>query len=196
MPSIQNAPIIILSGAPGAGKTTLLTELRQRGASVEPELARALIQQEVVDGGQALPWADARLFAQRLWSAEYQRWSSRLRSTITLAEATPPTFFDRSWVDAWAYCQILNVDVSVEMLKELEPLSRNSVVLVCSPWPQIYVQDPERKQSWSEALASHARCITAYRRLGFRLVDCPQMPVAERARWVQGLWPSGFSTYL
>ena len=54
--------LYVITGGPGAGKTTVLRELEQQGLGCALEVARQMIQEQVRDGGTALPWADRILY--------------------------------------------------------------------------------------------------------------------------------------
>ena len=64
------------------------------------------------------------------------------------------------------------------------------MVVFVSPWPQIYVQDDERRHSFETALADHDRLRRDYLRLGFELLTPPRGAVAERADWVLAAHPA------
>ncbi len=55
----MNSNLFIITGGPGSGKTTLLAELEKRGFQCVSEVARIIIQQQIVSKGNALPWDDA-----------------------------------------------------------------------------------------------------------------------------------------
>ena len=57
------------------------------------------------------------------------------------------------------------------------------VVVFMPPWPEIYVQDDERRHSFEKAQADHDRLRLDYRRLGFELLTPPRGTVGERADW-------------
>jgi len=53
-------------------------------------------------------------------------------------------------------------------------------VFVAPPWPEIYVNDTERKQDFAEAVRSY----DAYRSCGYDLVTLPKSTVDERVAFV------------
>ncbi|WBU65249.1 AAA family ATPase [Paracoccus aerodenitrificans] len=56
----------VVTGGPSAGKTSLITELARRGFHTTPESGRAIIREEIVRGGDVLPWADRTAYAKRM----------------------------------------------------------------------------------------------------------------------------------
>jgi predicted ATPase len=185
----QSAPppptFIIFSGAPGAGKTSLLQQLARRGYSTHHELARQLIQQSFPRDGQAASRLERQRFAQALWAAEMTRWQALLPHSPSPGQL--PVLVDRSWVDGWVCCQMEGVEICVDPLKDLRSMAQRSLVLLLSPWQEIYVKDSERTQSWHEAVQSYTLCAEAYRSFGFPTMEVPQLPLPERAGWVHSL---------
>ena len=57
----------VITGGPGAGKTTLLEELKKRLFTCVPEIAREIIQQQVIEQGEALPWKNKELYLQMMF---------------------------------------------------------------------------------------------------------------------------------
>jgi predicted ATPase len=49
----------------GGGKSTLLAELGRRGHAIVEEPGRRIVQQELQQGGTALPWNNGQAFAHR-----------------------------------------------------------------------------------------------------------------------------------
>ena len=52
------------------------------------------------------------------------------------------------------------------------------------PWPEIFTQDDERKQTFEEAERTHDAIAKAYLELGYELVPLPRAPVEARLRFV------------
>ena len=59
-----------------------------------------------------------------------------------------------------------------------------SRVFVAPPWPEIFTQDDERKQTFEEAERTHDAIAKAYLELGYELVPLPRAPVEARLRFV------------
>ena len=49
------------------------------------------------------------------------------------------------------------------------------------PWPEIYVNDPERRHGFEEAVAEYERLTAAYPEIGYELVILPKTDVETRA---------------
>src|SRR5215475_2513462 len=94
--------LYIITGGPGAGKTTVLTELQSRGFHCAPEVAREIIQEQVRNGGGALPWKDRALFTNLMLERS-------IESYRTHSSANEPTFFDRAIPDSLAYAYLIGL---------------------------------------------------------------------------------------
>ena len=57
-------------------------------------------------------------------------------------------------------------------------------VFFAAPWPQIYVNDPERRHDFAAAEAEAERLADAYTALGYQIVMLPKTGVRERADFV------------
>ncbi|MCD8177326.1 MAG: AAA family ATPase [Tannerellaceae bacterium] len=57
----------ILTGGPGVGKTSLLDGLRQKGFLCVDEVARDIIRNEMVTGGNAVPWGNVQEYTCKCW---------------------------------------------------------------------------------------------------------------------------------
>ncbi|PWC18864.1 AAA family ATPase [Brenneria corticis] len=167
---------VIISGCSGGGKSTLLTELQRRGHAVVEEPGRRIIQEETRSGGQALPWIDMAAF---------------LRRTIVTAQddhvRTPRdsqqwVFFDRSLIDAAAALQALTDEAVLVTLGQSHRYHLR--VFLAPPWPEIYVQDEERRHGQDVALAEFERLQHVYPSLGYAVSLLPKVGVAERADFV------------
>jgi predicted ATPase len=80
--------LLVITGGPGAGKSTLIDALSERGICSMPEAGRAIIQDQVTIGGEALPWSDRRAFAELMLSWE-------MRSYRAALSLSGPVIFDR-----------------------------------------------------------------------------------------------------
>jgi predicted ATPase len=155
---------VVISGCSGGGKSTLLAELGRLGHSVVDEPGRRIVQEELQAGGSALPWADATAFLRRVIDmAIADLESAKLESGWV--------FFDRGVVDAASALE------QVTGKPALEPLGRtyryHHTVFLAPPWPEIYVNDPERQHGFDAAAAEFERLERAYPMLGYRVILLP-----------------------
>ncbi|HEY1984781.1 MAG TPA: AAA family ATPase [Terracidiphilus sp.] len=168
--------LFILTGGPGTGKSTLLQALAARGIATMPEAGRAIIQDQLAIGGDALPWADRAQFAELMLNWE-------LRSYRDAAAINEPILFDRGVPDVPAYLRLCGLPVPPHMLKAGQLFRYNPRVLVAPPWQQIFIQDRERKQNFAEAQATYDVLVDFYLSLDYELVPLPLAPVEEQAQF-------------
>jgi predicted ATPase len=57
-------------------------------------------------------------------------------------------------------------------------------VFLAPPWPEIFTQDAERKQTEAEAIATYNRMHEVYTRLGYSIMQLPLTTVEERVQFV------------
>ena len=57
-------------------------------------------------------------------------------------------------------------------------------VFVAPPWPAIFRQDAERRQTLDEAERTYEALVAAYAGFGYELVELPRATVGERVRFV------------
>jgi predicted ATPase len=60
-------------------------------------------------------------------------------------------------------------------------------VFLAPPWPAIFGQDEERKQSIAEAEATCDAMVEVYSSLGYELLVLPLIPVDERIEFVRNI---------
>ena len=185
---VINPNLFVITGGPGVGKTTLLRELERRGYCCVPEVARAIIRQQVASGGEALPWADTARYTELMLQGSIEVYDAN-------KSATRPTFFDRGILDVLCYVRLIRLDKTAEIEAACEKYRYNKMVFIAPPWREIYSTDDERKQSFDEAVRTHEVMLEAYRRYGYRLVELPRVSAEERAEFVaarvQGAYAAG-----
>lgn len=175
---------IVFTGGPGSGKSTLLDALAAQGVAVVPEAGRAIIRDQVAIGGPGLPWADRAAFAELMLAWEMRSWREAER-------CAGPVLFDRGVPDVIGYLELCGLAVPAHAVRAAE-LCRYSVrVFIAPPWPEIYAQDGERKQSLDEAARTYDAMVSVYGRLGYELVALPCVSVEERVSFVRASLGSG-----
>jgi Predicted ATPase len=168
----------VITGGPGSGKTTLIEALAAEGVRHMPEAGRAIIQDQVDIGGMALPWGDRKAFATLMLAWE-------MRSYREALNISGPIVFDRGIPDVIGYLRLSGLPVPAPVKKAAQLRRYASKVFIAPPWPAIFSQDTERKQTLAEAEATFHAMVDAYSTLGYELVMLPLVPVAERAKFVR-----------
>lgn len=167
----------VLTGGPGSGKSSLLEALRQAGCAVSPEAGRAIIRDQQAIDGQALPWRDRELFAELMLAWE-------LRAHRRALQRQGPVFCDRGVVDVIGYRRLCGLPLPAHLENAARLLRYQCEVFVLPPWAEIYCQDAQRRQDLAEAERTCEMMCQVYRELGYRLVEVPRLPLAERRDFV------------
>jgi predicted ATPase len=168
----------VITGGPGAGKTSLIDALAAQGFRHMPEAGRAIIQDQVDIGGSALPWHDRAAFAALMLAWE-------MRSYREAAHLPGPVLFDRGIPDVIGYLRLCRLPVPAALLRATTLRRYARRVFIAPPWPAIFQQDAERRQTLAEAEATYQAMVDAYSALGYELVPLPLAPVADRLRFVR-----------
>jgi predicted ATPase len=170
---------VVITGGPGSGKSTLIDALGARGFARTIEAGRAIIQEQVKSGGHALPWSDPRAFAELMFEWE-------LRSYRDAAEKNGVVFFDRGIADVVGYLRLMALPVPAHMDAAVRSHRYHRRVFVAPPWPEIFAQDAERKQTLEEAERTYQVMVETYAAYGYVLVELPRVSVDKRIAFVIG----------
>jgi predicted ATPase len=167
----------IITGGPGSGKSTLIDALERRGFARSIEAGRAIIQEQVAAGGTALPWMDPAAFAALMLERE-------LRSYREATEREGIVFFDRGVPDVVGYLRLMQLPVPPHVDAAARHHRYNAKVFIAPPWPAIFAQDAERKQTLDEAGRTYRAMVETYSGYGYALVELPRVSVAKRVAFV------------
>jgi predicted ATPase len=168
---------IVVTGGPGSGKTSLIDALQRRGFPRTVEAGRAIIQDQVRIGGEALPWGDREAYAQLMLSWE-------LRSYRETEGRAGPVFFDRGAPDVIGYLRLCGLPVSFEARAAARLFRYDTLVFIAPPWPEIFTGDAERRQDVAEAARTYEAMAKVYPELSYTLVELPRASIAARADFV------------
>ncbi|GAA3474922.1 AAA family ATPase [Nonomuraea roseola] len=168
---------VVVTGGPGAGKSTLIDGLEAAGFRRTEEAGRAIIQDQVAIGGPALPWLDPALFAEVMLQWE-------LRSHRAAQDEEGPVFFDRGVPDVVGYLRLEGRPVPAHVDAAAKSFRYHHEVFVAPPWPEIFENDAERRQTLEEASLTYDRVTEAYLDYGYSLVELPRLAVRERVGFV------------
>jgi predicted ATPase len=167
----------VVTGGPGSGKTTLIDALAQAGCARSIEAGRGVIQDQMAVGGPALAWRDPKAFAELMLCWE-------MRSYHLAQEQAGPIFFDRGVPDVIGYLRMLGLPVPQHMEEAAAIFRYQRRVFIAPPWPDIFRQDSERRQSLDEAVRTYEAMVEVYGAYGYKLVELPRSSVEQRVRFV------------
>jgi predicted ATPase len=174
-------PAYILTGTPGSGKTAILRMLEASGYPVVEEAAT-----DVIALNQALgrdqPWNE-HAFIDSIVSLQRRRQDRALAG-----QSGGIIFFDRSPVCTLALSRYAGLDPSPLLAREVDRVTADgsfdqTVFFVRN---QGFVQPTEaRRISFADSLRFERIHEQAYRDLGFRLIDIPAGPLADRVALIE-----------
>lgn len=170
--------LVVITGGPGSGKSTLIDHLEAAGFPRSYEAGRRVIQDQLAAGGDGLPWRDPDLFAELMLRRELCSYRD------AAARPGPAVFFDRGIPDIVGYLRLEGRPVPAALHTAARTVRYHPRVFIAPPWPEIYRNDDERRQSLDEAERTHASMVATYPAYGYELVELPRVPVAERVRFV------------
>ena len=166
----------IITGAPGTGKTSIINALKERGYSCVEENSREIIAEQIINGGEILPWKNQIAFENLISSKRAKQYASIPKDEIY--------FFDRSAIDCIAYLKANNLEASDEILEAIKNCEFNSNVFYTPIWKEIYTNDSERKEIIDEAIAIEKLLLETYILFGYHLIEIPKFTIKERVDFI------------
>lgn len=171
--------LYVLTGGPGAGKTSLLNELEKKGFVTVPEDGRRIIREQIAINGDALPWMDKEKFAGLMLEASvnaYQKMSE--------IPGEKTVFFDRGILDVIGYLRLEKIPVPEDLEMKAGEMVYHNHVFILPPWEEIYVNDPERKQTSDIAISTFNCMKTVYLEYGYTVIEVPKISVTQRVEFI------------
>jgi predicted ATPase len=177
LPSLNDPPFHVITGASGAGKSTLVAALAARGYSVVPEVALALVQEQERTGGTLFPWTDLRAFMDEVLARN-------IRAYEAARSLPPPVFFDRGIPECVGHMRLLGLEVAPGQALAASRYRYASTVFVAEPWPEVYARDRWRRASFERAARSYDATVAAYLEAEYTACVLPRVAVEERVAFV------------
>ena len=168
--------IYVITGGPGFGKTLLIEELKQLGYVCSGEFAHDLILSQQESGGDILPWKNPKLFQQNI-----------LQKRIAFFDSVPEgafAFADRGIPDQLAFARYRGFDTPEILTKYSQEYRYAPTVFVTPPWPEIFVNDFIRSETFEQALLIHEIIIETYLSLNYKIIELPLLPLKQRTKYL------------
>jgi predicted ATPase len=166
----------VITGAPGTGKTAIINTIKERGYSCVDENSREIIAEQIINGGEILPWKNQIAFENLISSKRAKQYASIPKNEIY--------FFDRSAIDCIAYLKANNLETSTEILEAIKNYEFNSNVFYTPIWEEIYTNDSERKESIESAIAIEKSLLETYNFFEYTLIEIPKLTTGERVSFI------------
>ena len=166
---------IVICGAPATGKSSLIQHLSSKGFNTFEEVSREIIQDQIANKSNAVPWEDLNAFSKLVLAGRIQHFK---------AANNELQFFDRGLPDSSAYYFLSNLTVPSEIDQACRLHRYNQKVFICPPWKEIYCTDNERKESFEDVLKLHNAIKEAYLRYGYEVCEIPKGSLEERFQFI------------
>ncbi|MEF9478844.1 AAA family ATPase [Chryseobacterium sp. 1B4] len=109
-----------------------------------------------------------------------------LKTYLEISEMgyTKPVFFDRGILDTLGYMRLENIPIPGIMESKARAMVYHNNVFILPPWKEIYENDPERKQTFEQAVATFECMKEIYQEYGFTIIDVPKVSVESRVSFI------------
>lgn len=164
--------IYVITGGPGFGKTMLVETLQAKGYLCSGEFARDLIVSQQEMRGDILPWKNPRLFQETILNKRKEFFDSVPEGKIA--------FTDRAIPDQLAFARYKGFGSPKVLATAASEYRYANKVFVTPPWPEIFVNDPIRTETFDEALQIHKIVVETYTSLNYKIIELPLLPLAQR----------------
>lgn len=167
---------IVFTGGPSSGKTTLINSLLDNGFYCFPEISRNVIEKARLQGVEQLFLHDPYLFSQKLLEGRIQQYYEAKAFKTNV-------FFDRGIPDVEAYLHFKKMDVP-QIYQQASSNYQYDMVFMLPSWKEIYQNDEQRYESFTEAQLIEEHLRDTYLSYGYHVIDVPKYSVQERLDFV------------
>lgn len=166
----------IITGAPGTGKTSIINDLISRDFSCVKENSREVISEQLLTGGDILPWKNQIAFEEKISRLRIQQYKKNMNDNLV--------FFDRSPFDSLAYLNLSNLKFTNNLIQSIKKCKFNKSVFYTPIWAEIYEKDKERIEDINKAKKIEGAIIKMYSNQGFNLIKVPKLEIKARTDFI------------
>ncbi len=141
------------------------------------EISRKVTLDARKEGIPQLFLSDPLLFSERVLEgrlAQFDKASQALDEFV---------FLDRGLPDVVAYMDCFQQEYN-DYFTQTCAQNRYDAVFLLPPWMEIHVSDNERFENYEEAMRIHECLASAYKDLGYHVIDVPKLSINRRIEFI------------
>lgn len=168
---------ILLIGGPGTGKSSVINQLEQKGFACFHEISREVTTKARNEGIEQLFLTQPLLFSEKLLEGRIQQYQKAIHSTEKIV------FLDRGIPDITTYLDYKEMSYPMRFSKANQKYKYDTVFLF-PLWEEIYTNDKERYETFSEAKKIQQQLIKTYKHLDYNLIEIPKESIENRVAFL------------
>lgn len=167
-----------ITGGPGSGKSSLIDALRETGYFCFEEASRQIIRSQQAKQGDCVPWKNLSGFA---------RLNRQMMIRQHQSAPVAPSFFDRALPDIPAYFNFRNQTLPEIFTQTIRKFRYNAIVFACPPWEKIFINDPERPESFEDSCKIYRHLLNSYHCHGYHIIKLPLTTLTGRIDFIHSI---------